>query len=195
MDRGIFLREYATATYGSAPYFLSKTMVELPQAFINAVLTWLAYYWIVGLQGSWILHVLVFWVSGCAAGSTALLIGCLATNAEVAQQSAPAVFVFQLFFTGIFIPVTQIPEGLRWIQYIASLKYAVGLSTIVEFGEGTQELHNWTDAQRDLADAFMEAQDVEPDRWWFYMLMILLLFCFFRTLSIIALAWRASYFF
>lgn len=31
LDRGIFLREYATATYATAPYFLSKVMVELPQ--------------------------------------------------------------------------------------------------------------------------------------------------------------------
>ena len=29
LDRGIFLREYATQTYGAAPYFISKSMVEL----------------------------------------------------------------------------------------------------------------------------------------------------------------------
>ena len=52
LDRGIFLREYATSTYGSAAYFLSKTMVELPQQFLNAVLVWTAFYWVAGLQGS-----------------------------------------------------------------------------------------------------------------------------------------------
>lgn len=34
LDRGIFLREYATNTYGATAYFLSKTMVELPQALL-----------------------------------------------------------------------------------------------------------------------------------------------------------------
>ena len=29
LDRGIFLREYATQTYGAAPYFISKSMVEV----------------------------------------------------------------------------------------------------------------------------------------------------------------------
>jgi hypothetical protein len=29
LDRGIFLREYATQTYGAAPYFIAKSMVEL----------------------------------------------------------------------------------------------------------------------------------------------------------------------
>ena len=36
-------------------------------------------------------YVLIFWLTGIAAASTALLVGCIATNAEVAQQAAPAV--------------------------------------------------------------------------------------------------------
>ena len=31
LDRGIFLREYATGSYSAAAYFLSKMMVEMPQ--------------------------------------------------------------------------------------------------------------------------------------------------------------------
>lgn len=34
---------------------------------------------------------MIFWLTGIAAASTALLVGCIATNAEVAQQAAPAV--------------------------------------------------------------------------------------------------------
>ena len=40
LDRGIFLREYATGSYGAAAYFISKTVVELPQMFLTSVLTW-----------------------------------------------------------------------------------------------------------------------------------------------------------
>lgn len=36
-------------------------------------------------------YVLIFWLTGIAAASTALLVGCIASNAEVAQQAAPAV--------------------------------------------------------------------------------------------------------
>ncbi|CAE7192579.1 ABCG1 [Symbiodinium necroappetens] len=109
LDRGIFLREYATSTYGSAAYFLSKTMVELPQSFLNAVITWTAAYFLMGLRGQFMIYVLVFWVTGVAAASTAVLVGCLAANAEVAQQAAPAVFVPQLLFAGFFI--TTEPRG------------------------------------------------------------------------------------
>jgi len=194
-DRGIFLREYATSTYGAAPYFLSKTCVELPQAFLNSVLVMIAYYWITGLSGSWIIHVGTFWMSGVAAGSTALLVGCLASNAEVAQQSAPGIFVLQLLFAGVFLPVTQIPSALRCLQWLASLKYAINLDVLNEFGETNQERNNWSPELKRQADALIASTDIDPDLWWFYLLMIIVLFCVFRALSILALARRAAAFF
>ena len=44
------LLRYATATYGALPYFISKAVVELPQQFFNALITWVCFYFIVGLQ-------------------------------------------------------------------------------------------------------------------------------------------------
>ena len=196
LDRGIFLREYATSTYSAAPYFLSKTMVELPQAFLNAILVWCTFYFIADLQGSWILHVCIFWLAGICAGSTALLVGCLASNPEVAQQCAPPLFVLQLLFAGVFVRVTQIPPALRWIQWIASLKYAINLNVLNEFGERTQKDKDWPMENRIAANAFIDQViDVDPNDWWWYLLMLFLLFLVFRVLSIFALAWRASTFF
>jgi len=195
LDRGIFLREYATSTYGAAPYFLSKTMVELPQAFVNACLVWLAFYFIAGLQGSWIVHVAIFWLAGICAGSTALLVGCLASNPEVAQQSAPPIFVLQLLFAGVFLPVTQIPQALRWIQWIASLKYSINLNILNEFGEATQDAQNWSPEYRMQAEAFIARNDIVAEDWWFYVVMLGVLFVGFRSLSILALIWRARTFF
>merc|ERR1712226_306824 len=100
LDRGIFLREYATQTYGCAAYFLSKSMVELPQSFLNAVIVWTCSYFIMSLKGNFLVYVLVFWATGMAAASTALLVGSLAANPEVAQQAAPAVFVPQIMLAG-----------------------------------------------------------------------------------------------
>ena len=182
-------------SYGAAPYFISKSMVELPQAFLNACLVWVAYYFIAGLQGSWILHVCIFWLAGVAAGSTALLIGCVASNPEVAQQSAPPVFVLQLLFAGLFLPVSQIPEALRWIQWISSLKYAINLNILNEFGEATQEAGDWTAARKAEAMAFIARNDIEADDWWFYLMMLVILIAVFRVLAIMALAHRASSFF
>ena len=176
-------------------FVLPQTMVELPQAFLNACLVWTAFYFIAGLQGSWILHVGIFWLAGIAAGSTALLVGCLASNPEVAQQSSPPIFVLQLLFVGLFVPVSQIPEALRWIQWIASLKYAINLSILNEFGQETREAKNWSVARVAEAEAFIARTEIEPDRWWFYIVMLCVLFCIFRGLAILALARRATSFF
>ena len=94
---------------------------------MTAFIVYLVAYWMMALQGSFVLYVLVYWASGLAAASTALLVGCLAANPEVANQAGPAIFVPQLLFAGFYIPVSQIPVWLRWVQYISSLKYAMNL--------------------------------------------------------------------
>jgi len=195
LDRGIFLREYATSTYGALAYFLSKTVVELPQMLLNALITWVCFYFIVGLQGVFMVHVLVFWIAGLSAASTALLVGCLAANPQAAQQAAPPVFVLQLLFAGVFLPTEQIPCGLRWIQYVCSLKYGINLIMINEFGKDTQQARDWPAAERVQADRLLAFNDVDPQLWWLYMVILVGLFFAFRTLGVFALVWKARSFF
>ena len=122
LDRGIFLREYATSTYGAAPYFISKTLVELPQVLMNALIVYLVTYWLMGFNGNFAYFVFTFWLTGLGAASTALLVGCIAANAEVANQAGPLLFVPQILFAGFYIKTEQIPVWLRWAQYMCSLK-------------------------------------------------------------------------
>jgi len=193
LDRGIFLREYATSTYGAVPYFLSKSLVELPTLFVISCLVYLVSYWLMAFNGSWLIFVLVYWIAGLAAASTALLVGCLVPNAEVAQQAAPALFVPQLLFAGFFIRTAQIPEWLSWVQYLCGLKYGMNLFILNEFGEGTTA--GWEEGPRKAAKAIVDNNDIDPDSWWVYLLILLVLICAFRLLAILALAKRAEAFF
>ncbi|CAJ1343806.1 unnamed protein product [Effrenium voratum] len=194
LDRGIFLREYATQTYGAVPYFLSKSMVELPQGFLNAMITWVGAYFLMGLNGSFILFVLIFWITGVAAASVALLVGCLAANAEVAQQAAPAIFVPQLLFAGFFIRSEQIPEWLRWAQYLCGLKYGMNLNILNEFGEETTK--DWpVGVKTVVTNQFITSNSIEPDHAWLYVGILLAIIVVPRLLSIAALAYRSSRFF
>ena len=94
---------------------------------------------------------------------------------------------------GFFITTEQIPAGLRWIQYICSLKYGMNLLVLNEFGEGTRD--SWTAAQQAQAQYIIERNDIYPADWWVYLLILLLLVCVFRLLAIVALARRAATFF
>ena len=42
-----------------------------------------------------------------------------------------------MLFAGFFVRTDQIPVYLRWAQYLCSLKYAMNVLTIVEFGAST----------------------------------------------------------
>jgi len=116
--------------------------------------------------------------------------GSIATNAEVATQAAPGIFVPQLLFAGFFIQASQIPVWLRWAQYLCSLKYAMNLYILNEFGEQTSA--GWDAEYKAMAETFISSNDIEPDQWWVYMLILILIPCGFRFLSILVLQYRAK---
>jgi len=194
LDRGIFLREYATSTYGAASYFVGKTLVELPQVFLNALIVTLVTYWMEGLQGQFIFFVFAFWLNGLAAASTALLVGCIAANPEVANQAGPVLFVPQILFSGFYIRTSQIPSWLSWAQYLCSLKYGMNLFVLNEFGE--QTTGDWPEAQQQqVKQVIIDGNDIDSDHWWVYVLFLAALIFAFRALAILALARRAASFF
>merc|ERR550537_1628820 len=119
--------------YGTIPYFLAKTVVEIPLTFLTALESWLISYWVMDLEGNFIYLVLIATFLALTAASTALFIGCSVANAQSAQELAPLIFVPQIIFSGIFIPISLIPKALRWLQYLCALKYAINLGCIVEF--------------------------------------------------------------
>jgi ABC-type multidrug transport system permease subunit len=193
LDRGIFLREYSTCTYGSAAYFLSKSMVELPQSLLNSVITWGGCHVIMGLHGNFINYVLIFWIMNIAASSLALLVGCIAANSEVAFQTFPPLFVPQLLFAGFFIKIDNVPVFLRWVQYICALKYGMNLFLLNEFGEDARK--DWPTEDQIEAERFITLNEVEPDHRWLYVGILIAIVIVIRSISLLVLARRASSFF
>jgi len=182
MERPIFLREHATNMYGTVPYFLAKTIVEMPLTFLTSLETFLIAYWVVGLSGNFFYLVLVGWALGLAAASTALMIGCSVEHAQSAQELSPLVFVPQILFSGIFIPISLIPEGLQWLQYLCALKYAVNLACVVEF-----------ESLPKGRDFLKKTQNIDPDSVWLYVAIMVGIFCAFRALAMINLTRHARY--
>ncbi|CAK0841556.1 unnamed protein product [Prorocentrum cordatum] len=193
LDRGIFLREYSTCTYGALPYSLSKSMVELPQSLLNSIIIWGSCHIIMGLHGNFIDYVLIFWITGMAASSVALLVGSIAANAEVANQAAPAIFVPQLLFAGFFIKIDNVPVFLRWVQYICALKYGMNLFLLNEFGEDARK--DWPAEDQMMAERFITTNEVEPGHRWLYVAILIAIVIVVRAISLFVLAKRASSFF
>merc|ERR1711974_547952 len=86
-----------------------------------------------GLQGNFIVLVVISWGLGIASSSLALVIGCGVASAQKALQLAPSALIPQMLFSGLFLPVSKIPASLQWVQYLCPLKYAINLCTLTEF--------------------------------------------------------------
>jgi len=191
LERPVFLREYSTATYGLLPYFLSKTAVELVLGFLTMSVAILVPYWIMDLQGSVILHILAAFALSSVAASTALVLGCATKDVKVALELSPLIFVPQILFAGFFIKMEQIPDLLRWAQYLCSLKFAMNLALIVEFGgdAGCPDGNNTQQCQ--TSKDLLEENDIDEDDWWVYTLVLVLLFIVFRIVAATCLASKA----
>jgi len=183
LERPVFLREYAANMYGTIPYFIAKTIVELPLAFLTSLETFLISYFIMKFKGNFMYLVIIAWALSITAASTGLFIGCSVANAQSAQELAPLILVPQILFTGIFIPINLVPEGLRWLQYLAALKYAINLSCIVEFDSlpGGPEL--------------LKIQSIDSDKTLLYILILAGIFAGFRSLAMINLRRQANFVF
>lgn len=199
-ERPVFLREYAANQYGVVPYFVSKTLVEMPVVLICQVLTYLLAYWIMGLKGNFVWLVLISWGLGIASSSLALLIGCGVASAQKAIQLAPLALIPQMLFSGLFLPVQKIPTSLRWVKWICPLKYSINLLTQTEFQYIKDSIDECEEKQGTsaciimmpgnyLRQALIQQQGVEWNDWKFDLTMLAGLFVIFRLIAAILL-WR-----
>jgi len=185
LERPIFLREYAANMYGVVPYFLAKTIMEVPLSFLTALETCLTSYWTMDLQGNFFALVGTSLALSMTASSTAIMIGCSVANAQSAQELAPLIFVPQIIFTGIFVSIDLIPPALRWMQYLCALKYAVDLATVIELGNSPNP----------VAQALLNEQHIYTDKTGLYIGVLAGIFTGFRLLAMINLSRRAKFVF
>lgn len=197
LDRVVFLREYSTGSYSSIPYILSKLMVDIPLYFVVSVLIMVVMYWMIGFSGSFVLLVLVIFLVQIVSASYAYLIGALVSDVKAAQEFAPIVLVPQLLFLGFFININLIPESIRWVQYLCSLKYGMNLALLVEFGgnmcyQGVNE--TMKEIHLETCETNLDRNNTHSDMVWFYILILVAIFVVFRGGSLIALIFRARNF-
>lgn len=134
LERPVFLREYASGSYGAVPYFLSKLMSEVPTTIMQSALMWLCTYWLCGLEGNFFVLVLTVALLGLVAASTSLLIGAIAESVQVAMQLTPLLFVPQLVCTRcrcgcVVVPTVCAVVLTSWLFPDAAI-YDVPVSTL-----------------------------------------------------------------
>jgi len=175
-ERAVFIREYLTGTYDALPYFISKFFVEVPLTLAQTFVGMLLGYFLMELRGNFFELWMGMFLLGIVSSSIAVFLGCIATDVKMAVELMPIAFVPQFLFSGFFVQISQIPEFIRWAQWLCTIKYSLNLAMLSEFAEDTPE-----------NNALLENNDVDKDKKGFYIgMLFVILFCC-RTLALISL--------
>ncbi len=191
-ERPMFLREYSTGTYGVTAYFFSKLLVEIPMNFVQALVQFILVYFMLDLQGNFIFIVLACFGLGMCASSVAVVLGCAVSDVKDVTELAPLLFVPQMLFVGFFVRTSQIPIFLRWAQYLCSLKYAMNLVLLTEFNS---ELSSCKGDAAENCRNILKNNNVEPDQFWVYIILLFVLFAGFRFIAGMVLMQKAKRFY
>jgi len=113
--------------YGVTSYFFGKMISSLPLDFFFPTLISCIPYFMVGFNTLeayrfFLFWVIIFGVCYCAS-SMGLFLGSMFPNPEVAVSLAPILIIPFMLFAGFYIKIDNIPEWLRWLQYLSIFKW------------------------------------------------------------------------
>lgn len=180
-ERLRFVSESTVGTYSAGSYMIGKTLIEVPLAFLQAIVQTTVVYWSIQLQGPYILIALILWAVAITSGALGILLGCLVKDPKQAVEFAPLIFVPQLLFVGFYIRTSLIPVYIRWVQYLCPLKYGVNLAFLVEYVPTSGiARRNWS--------SMLDENSIHLSDWWIYVLILLSIYCGCKILSTILLS-------
>jgi ABC-2 type transporter len=183
---------FNSVTDRASTYFLSKSILELPLTFVQTLVQYILVYFMVNMQGNFILIVLIAWGLGAASCSVAVLLGCLVADVKDVAEMAPLLFVPQLLFAGFFIRTSLIPIFLRWAQWLCALKYAMNLVLLTEFNKANKSCQ---DGAAHNCKNVIEVNDIKEDMVYAYVLILVALFVAFRLVGGMILVRKARRFY
>lgn len=192
-ERGVFLREYHNGYYTLLPYFLSKTLMELPAGLISPIISASIMYPLVGLR-SGIVHFLTLLITvqalALVSASMGLMLGAMFPNFEMAMSLMPAITLPMMIFSGVQINLKTIPIYFRFMPYISPLRYAFSAMAQNEF-RGLK--FNMCDPSMGCSgDQTLKqfALEDDPSIWVNWLILVLMYLVY--TFGGLACLWRAT---
>jgi hypothetical protein len=219
-QRPVFMREYAAGLYSTIPYILSRFLVDCLVTATTSLFAWLLAFWMMGLNGNFFYFWFITFLLGMAASSMGLVLGSCVSTGRKALLLSPLILVPNILFAGFYLPLQQIVVAIRWIQWICFLGYSVKLLVIAEFawadkvadrletmmnnideytaGEAPDEVAMMTTFRNTIDPLFAAGVKGENDgvewsfehQWWMYLLILISIILFFRSLTSVILAYK-----
>jgi hypothetical protein len=124
--------EVASQMYTAGPYFLAKTLFDIPILTLQLIVFTGIMYPLAGLQSARIgVYFLALLLTATTAQSCGLLLGASVADEKLLMLLAPVLFFPIFLFSGLLS--INVPTGVAWIEYLVFYKYSVILFTNNEF--------------------------------------------------------------
>ncbi|KAG2020925.1 multidrug resistance protein 1 [Coprinopsis cinerea AmutBmut pab1-1] len=138
--RPLFLRERSSSYYSPTAWLLSRFFFDMiPLRLIPTIIVSTITYWMAGLAPDAphffkFLFILVLY--SLAMTLFNFLLGTCFQNGGVAILLSALSALYQMTFAGFFVNLSDIPPVLRWLQWIAPLKYTLEALAVNEVDSG-----------------------------------------------------------
>ncbi len=157
-------------------------VMEIPLTFAMILIQYLFAYFMMDLQGNFIFMVLAGFGLGMVSNSVAMTLGCIVPDVKDVTELVPLAFVPQMLYGGFFIRISQVPTFLRWAQYIVALKYSMNLLYLTEFHPSLPFCQSSSTAEM-RCKMLIELNDIDSERYYIYIILLIVLFLVFRLLG------------
>ncbi len=180
IERPAFLREYVAGFYGVVPYVIAKTFTEVVITAVQLAIQVMILSLFMALDGPYFFMFLTAYLLAVATSSSAFAVVGYMREVKRAAEVFPLLLGPQLLFAGVFMPSSQIPVFLRWIQYICPLKY------------GIADLYKYEFYGNVPGDNLLDKNGIDPSLDWLFLLVLMFLTIAFRTVSTLGLKRNAK---
>jgi len=145
-EREVFLWEYGDKSYGIIPYFLTKTIIEIPFSFVTPFMFSAMTYFAIGYENEvdWFFF---FSLAICMIVICAASYGMMISTAfkSAALDLAPLFMMPLMLFGGFYANSGGYPDYIGWIQYISPIWYTLESLFWNEFDGNNTYDHIWVD--------------------------------------------------
>eukprot|EP00762_Andalucia_godoyi_P004214 ANDGO_05550.mRNA.1 hypothetical protein len=139
-ERAVVDHERGAKWYSVMPYFIAKSVVELPLQLLEPVLFSVIVYWMTGLNplpDRFLIFVGMMALLTFLGNSMGLLIAASTSGFETAAIISRITMIFFMLFSGFLVSDSSIPIWLRWIKPCLYLTYAYKISLVNELAGET----------------------------------------------------------
>ncbi|XP_015069238.1 ABC transporter G family member 23 [Solanum pennellii] len=198
-ERRVIMKEASRGAYKISSYMIANTIIFLPFLFAVAILFAVPVYWIVGLNPSitaFVFFTFVVWVIVLMASSLVLFLSAISPDFISGNSLICTVLGAFFLFSGYFIPKECIPKYWLFMYYVSLYRYPLDALLTNEYWSLRHKCFTWNDENH--SECLLTGNDVlknrglDKDTRWMNVGIMLAFFVFYRVISWIVLARKAS---